>query len=172
MPGWYPGEYQAYPSLPPHYSTMPSYLRVVDRIKPQLIDKRRDVWLAARDRGLAQWAPVGFKIRIKSIGDYDANRVTLNFAEDVDPRLGAWHCFEACAPCSKPGCDWIHILPSAFEALYLSGFTARLQYWVAHEFGHSLGFGHGGDGIMDQTPEHAQVNAEEIAAAKTYWGIK
>lgn len=166
MADWYPGEYLPDPAYPPHFKTMPAYLRVVDRIKPQLEGDRRKFWVRARDAGLAQWALVGFEIRIKALGDYDGNRVTINFGASP---VGAWHCFEVCEPCLKPACDWIHVDPWAFEQLYLSGLRTRLQYWVAHEFGHSLGFGHGGTGIMDQTPEHAKVNEEEIAVARAYW---
>jgi hypothetical protein len=81
------------------------------------------------------------------------------------------HCFEVCPPIvpGTTGADWILIDREAFEQFFKSNVTIELRYIIAHEFGHSLGFGHGGNGIMDETPSHAVVNAEEIAAAREYW---
>jgi len=170
---WYPGNYIPDPAYPPHYSTMPEYLRVVDAGLPFLADypKRRSFWLRCRDSGLAEWAPTGITLRLPTgATPYGAQRVTLNLA-DPQNNLDGGHCFEVCPPLTKSGSGWIHIDESDFEQLFLARNTARLKYLFAHEFGHALGFGHGGDGIMDQTPSHAVVNDEEIAAAKAYWGL-
>lgn len=165
---WYPSEYY----IQPHYSTMPEYLRFEDTIAPVLTGKRLDFWRKARKNGLAEWVELGIPFRIKERSDHanGPNRVTLAFAEDVPPNLGAWHWFEdpSCGPVGD-GHDWIHFLPSYFEGQFKSRVLGPMVYRVAHEFGHSLGFGHGGDGIMDSSPDHPKVNAEELAAAKAYW---
>lgn len=167
-PDWYPSMYY----IQPHYKTMPERLRFEDTIAPELQGKRLDFWRRCRDSGLNEWLPLGVKFVIRERVEYAnaANRVTFAFADDVPPQLGAWHYFEdpAYGPQGK-GHDWIHFLPEKFEQLYLSRVTGTMKYYVAHEFGHSLGFGHGGDGIMDASPDHPVVNTEEIAAAKAYW---
>lgn len=170
-PSWYPSEYY----IQPHYTTMPAYLRFEDAIAPALEGKRLAFWRRCRTAGLAQWAELGVEFRIKertSRMNYP-NRVTLEFADDVPPQLGAWHYFEdpAVGPVGD-GHDWIHFLRSYFEQQYQAARSAQpIVYRVAHEFGHSLGFGHGGDGIMDQTPYHPLVSPEELVAAKDYWRI-
>ena len=93
-------------------------------------------------------------------------RVTLAYMtpeEQADFQVPAIHQW------NEGGFDWIHLDSIAVEQTYLSRVFAPLQYYFAHEFGHSLGFGHGGTGIMDQTPDHPFVNAEEIAACQSYW---
>jgi hypothetical protein len=169
---WYPGNYVPDPAYPPHYSTMPEYLRVVDAGLPQLTGKRAAFWLRCRDSGLAEWAPTGLKIKLPLDAEaYGAQRVTFNLADPQVGDLPAAHCFEVCPPLTKSGSGWLHVDPDSFEQYFLARNTARLKYLFAHEFGHALGFGHGGDGIMDQTPEHAVVNDEEIAAVRAYWGL-
>ena len=166
LPSWYPASYY----IQPHYSTMPAFLLIEDAVRPNLSGRRRRFWTRARDAGLAQWNDVGFAITVlDTTTPYGANRVTLNFDDKVPPELGAWHWFEG-PPCGiGTGCDWIHFNPTRFEQAYLAHAPGQVKYLVAHEFGHSLGFGHGGTGIMDETPDHAQVNDEEIAAARAYW---
>ena len=47
---WYPGEYY----IQPHYSTMPSYLRVEDVFAPTLGPRKRRFWTKARDQALSE----------------------------------------------------------------------------------------------------------------------
>lgn len=168
MADWYPGEYVPAPQYPPHYSTMPDFLRVRDCMAPTLSGKRRDFWLRCRDSGLAEWAPTGIVLRVKASAVADRpGLVTLAWmtnAEELEAGRGAWHQFNV------DGSDWVHFGPVHFEAQFLSRTSATVRYWVAHEFGHSLGFGHGGDGIMDETPDRAVVNAEEVIVTRNYWG--
>lgn len=167
---WYPSEYY----IQPHYKTMPERIRFEDTIAPRLTPRRLDFWRRAREVGLAEWAALGVRFVVRERTEYAnaPNRVTLAFAGDVPPNLGAWHWFED--PSVGPvgdGHDWIHFLPAWFESAFQSRVLGPTVYRVAHEFGHSLGFGHGGVGIMDQTPDHARVNEEELAAARAYWGL-
>lgn len=173
---WYPGNYRPHAAYPPHYSTMPGYLRIVDAGAPELTGYDRRFWERARDAGLAQWGLVGLDLRLKRFGAYKANRVTLSFMDmqaDYGSDRPGLHCFEACPPCQPGvvGCDWVRIDRATFRDYVATRIPAHVSYLIAHEFGHSLGFGHGGTGIMDETPEHAHVNAEEIAAAQAYWGV-
>lgn len=167
---WYPENYY----IQPRYKTMPEKLRFEDTIAPFLGGQRLAFWRRCRDSGLNEWLPLGVEFVVRERSDHAnaPNRVTLAFASDVPPNLGAWHYFEdpEVGPVGD-GHDWIHFLPARFEQEYLSRITVHMKYLVAHEFGHSLGFGHGGDGIMDETPDHAVVNDEEIAAAKAYWNV-
>ena len=173
---WYPGLYRPDPAYPPHYKTMPRVLRLVDAIAPELEGPRLKFWLRCRDSGLREWDPTGLKIAWRpKLRPYGPDRVTFALMNkaDYEATANAMHCFEVCKPIKPgtPGADWVQIDRVAFEQCYQSRVTQQLKYYVAHEFGHSLGFGHGGDGIMDQTPDHAVVNDEEIAAAKDYWGL-
>ncbi|RPJ20461.1 MAG: hypothetical protein EHM35_19435 [Planctomycetaceae bacterium] len=166
---WYPINYY----IQPHYKTMPEYLRVEDAAIMRLTGTKRQLfWKRCRDSGLAEWAPTGINLKVQEVVQgYRRQRVTLNLA-DTQTGGDASHCFEDCEPCfDKTACDWIHIKWDAFEQCFQARNSGKLKYWVAHEFGHSLGFGHGGDGIMDETPDHAVVNDEEIAAAKDYWDL-
>ena len=168
MASWYPANHY----IKPHYRTMPEFLRIEDMVAPTLATRERKLWRTARDRALGQWLPVGFEIRARDARrPYGGNRVTLNIADNEND-IGGMHCFEECPPCDgKSGCDWIHVDQDVWTHAMLGGDTRYLRYVIAHEFGHSLGFGHGGSGIMDATPYHPLVNDEEIAAAKGYWGI-
>lgn len=173
---WYPGNYRPVPEYPPHYRTMPAFLRIVDSISDQLEGKRLRFWLRARDSGLAEWTvPIPqLDLRFPHADPYGPHRVTIDFMDgekDYQTDRDALHCFEVCHPIvpGTPGADFIRIDRERFEEHYLSRVSQPVKYLVAHEFGHSLGFGHGGDGIMDQTPDHAVVNDEEIEAATAYW---
>ena len=170
MASWYPSEYY----IQPHYITMPNYLRVEDMVGPTLSLQRRKRWTAVATAAFAEWDLLGVEVRFRPAKKpYGANRVTINLMDpasiDAQPDLKGWACFEECPPLEKPGSAYIHINPIALDNAFASRVYSGLKYLVAHEFGHSLGFGHGGVGIMDQTPEHAFVNAEEIEAAKAYW---
>ncbi len=171
---WHPGVYLPYPEFPPHYSTMPGFIRVVDTIAPTLGRRKRRIWTAARDRGFAQWLPAGINVRVKDILPYGPNRTTLavvDLLEEEGFDGNGMACFEGCHPIvpGTEGAAWIHLAPKAFAETWASRVYTMFQYLVAHEFGHNLGFGHGGTGIMDQTPDHPHVNDEEIAAARAYW---
>lgn len=173
---WYPGEYRPDPAYPPHYRTMPDFLRYEDVAELELRGKRRDFWIRCRDSALREWAPLGLELRpARKSQPFGPDRVTFSLMNKADYGLeaSAAHCFEVCKPIvpGTQGADWVQVDREAFEQQYQSRTTGHLKYWLAHEFGHSLGFGHGGDGIMDQTPDHAVVNTEEIYAAKSYWGL-
>lgn len=170
MASWYPGEYRPAPWYPPEYRSIREDQRLVvnDNIAPSLEGDRLLAWRKTRNRAFAQWSPVGINIRVRENNRVNRiGRVTLAFmtpeedAESYD--IDAWHQY------NENGSDWIHFEPVAVEQAFLAHSYSHLRYLVAHEFGHSLGFGHGGTGIMDQTPYHAFVNAEEIAAAQAYW---
>lgn len=178
---WYPGNYRPDPAYPPAYRTMPGFIRIEDVISVVLAERPRRLafWRRCRDSALREWDPIGLTIRLREGGQgfepYGPERVTFNFMDKADygATADALHCFEVCQPIvpGTEGADWVQIDRTGFEQQFASRTTGHLKYWIAHEFGHSLGFGHGGDGIMDQTPDHAVVNDEEIAAAKAYWGL-
>lgn len=168
---WYPGNYRPDPAYPPHYRTMPDYIRIADIAALTLTGKRLEFWERCRDSALGEWAPTGIRLRLRGAGKpYGANRVTFALADPQNDKP-AGHCFEVCPPIvpGTPGAGWLHVDPETFEGAFLGRNSGWLRYLIAHEFGHALGFGHGGDGIMDETPSHAVVNAEELAVAKAYW---
>lgn len=174
MKDWYPGAYVPDPEYPPHYTTMPAYLRIEDAVRPKFpVGSRRErFWTRSRDAAFAEWAGVGIKFHLTETTEpYKDNRVSLVLSATlVPPTVPAWHCFE-CNECEDiDGCDWIQVNRLKFLQFFIARNQKQMTYLIAHEFGHSLGFGHGGDGIMSEDPHAAKVNAEEIAAAKAYWG--
>lgn len=167
---WYPSEYY----IQPNYNTMPEFIRVEDCVGPTLSLQRRRIWNRVATAGFLEWDEVGFDVRFRPARKpYGGNRVTIALMDPASiggaPDLKGWACYEECPPLVKPASAYIHINPIALDNAFASRVYTGLKYLVAHEFGHSLGFGHGGNGIMDQTPDHAAVNAEELAAAKEYW---
>ena len=150
---------------------MPSYLRVEDVFAPTLGPRKRHFWTKARDQALAKWAPVGFRWEtIDAITPYADDRVTLDI-EAVPPGIGGWAAFEY-PPCLEelPGCAWVHVDDETWNDAWSSRYPGNLRSVLTHEFGHSLGFGHGGDGVMAVPRVSNTPNAEEITAAKGYWG--
>ena len=175
MPDWYPSDYY----IQPHYSTMPEYLRIADVFAPGLAPQGAGLWRKARDQALAKWNPVGFGWRVREDREpYLGNRVTLNM-EYINYRIGGWACFECdpaephdpCEATCPNAMAWVHVDDETWEDAFDSGYLGTLRYVLCHEIGHVLGFGHGGTGIMSATYKQSLTpNAEEIAAARAYWG--
>jgi hypothetical protein len=168
VPDWYPEAYY----IQPHYSTMPGYLRVEDAFAPTLTLGQRRFWCKARDRALARWYGLGIDIRVSDVvGGYKADRVTLG-VEQIQTGIGGWAAFEypPCPP-GVEGCAWVHVDQDEWEDAWSARYAAPIRNVIVHEFGHSLGFGHGGDGVMAVPRVSNYPNDEEITAAKDYWGI-
>ena len=173
---WYPDNYYTTPK--PHYKTMPDFLRLEDLFSLTLEPDAQHFWRKQRNVALEQWKPaINIKIREQPFGfGYRRHRVTLDVQQNVND-LGGLACFgcdpftgDECRPCAKRGIGWIKVDTDVWTQAWTARNGTYLRYIIAHEFGHTLGFQHGGTGIMDATPYHAQVNAEEIQAAKAYWG--
>ena len=103
---WYPGEYY----IRPHYSTMPSYLRVEDVFAPTLGPRKRRFWTKARDQALAKWSPVGFRWEtIDAVEPYAEDRVTLGHRGR--PAGYRWVGGVRVPAVSRglAGCGWVHV---------------------------------------------------------------
>ena len=165
---WYPDSYY----IQPHYSTMPSYLRVEDVFAPTLGPRKRRFWTKARDQALAKWSPVGFRWEtIDAITPYDRGPGDAGHrgCPTGDRRVGGVR-----VPAVSRGSPRLRLGPHRrrdVERRLVLEISGNLRSVLTHEFGHSLGFGHGGDGVMAVPRVSNTPNAEEIAAAKTYWGM-
>lgn len=163
MASWYPAEYISQPYYP-------RVFKYVDRAPLHLNGDRLAFWTKARDAALAMWKPGQISFRRAFNHDYDPGFLTLDVTDTQDGTTGqAW--FGALPPDATipaPGVGWAHIDTEWFEQQFLSNIKRELIEVIAHEVGHTLGFGHGGTGIMSSIPG-GDVNDEEIAALRAYW---
>ncbi len=156
---WYPGSYY----INPHYDSAPTInywdLEAFTR-------RRRKYWNAAWTRALQRWAPVGLDLVFHPgpLGCPEPG-VTCEVL-DVPPGVGAWAQFN-----EPPECSFVQVDITTWRNAYKGRNIAYLTEVITHEVGHTLGFGHGGTGIMSYLPDKTTwPNAEEIAAAQAYWG--
>lgn len=170
---WWPQNYY----IQPHYKTMPEYLRVEDIFAKTIkyLPHRR-LWRKARDIALIRWAPVINWVTSERKTGYRNQRITLT-VEDIQPGIGGWAGFEV-DPLNPhdptdccPGMAWVHVDLDTWKQTTGSLTAGPLAYVITHELGHTLGFGHGGTGVMAVPRITAVPNSEEIKLAKEYWKV-
>ena len=159
MTDWYPENYY----IQPHYASVPT----INYWDQEAFTKRkRRYWDAAWTRALQRWSPVGLDLvwRPGPLGCPEPG-ITCEVI-DVPEGIGGWTQFN-----EPPECGFVQIDITTWRNALTSRVIADLTEKLTHEIGHSLGFGHGGMGIM-AFPSVGAIwpNAEEIAAARAYWG--
>lgn len=163
MSTWYPAEYITQPFYP-------RVFKIRDLSPTHLVGDRLAYWTKCRDAALDMWK-VGMSVRVaQPTAGYKPGFITLDVTQTQDGTAGqAW--FGALPPDAvlpAPGVAWAHIDTETFEQQYLSGYSAPMRRIIAHEIGHTLGFGHGGTGVMAASHQGG-VNDEEISALRAYW---
>ena len=181
---WYPSGYCArYGSQwcsdpydgPPHYPALPLIL-VVDLATPRLRLRRRKVWLAALNEALDDWEASGLQLD----GTRDPNfayapgTITVDIGPIPDGTAG-WGAF-GITPVTEnplPGAGWAWIDGDEFEKLFKAKRPASIRAILAHEIGHTFGFGHApARACMDTDTFHnTRPTAEELSALSTYFGV-
>jgi hypothetical protein len=154
---WYPESYY----IQPHYASAPS----IFYWDQELFERRkRRYWDAAWTRALQRWEPVGLDLQyVPETADVAVPCIKCSVV-DIPPGIGAWTQFN-----EPPECGFIQVDVTTWQSALTSRTIGPLTRVITHEVGHSLGFGHGGTGIMATAPLVNGPNAEEIAAAKAYW---
>jgi hypothetical protein len=156
---WYPGVYY----INPHYDSAPT-INYWDQ--ESFTRRRRKYWNAAWTRALQRWAAVGLDLKFHPgpLGCPEPGVICEIFGSP--PGIGAWAQFN-----EPPECGFVQVDQTLWRQAVWGRNIAYLTEVITHEVGHTLGFGHGGTGIMSNLADKTiWPNAEEIAAAKAYWG--
>lgn len=157
---------------PPHYRSLPTLI-VVDIGLKKLPRSERRFWRRARNAALAEWEESGltFDVRTKRASrGYRKNKITLDCDDSIDGTRGTADFGFLPDDTKAPGVGWAMIDRAWFQDTYLSRVLAPLRRVIAHEIGHTFGFGHGGTGVMS-TYATSNVNEEEIEIIRNYWGL-
>ena len=169
---WYPENY----IYKPVYPDQPSFI-INDIAYPRLHRRRASFWYKQRDAALWEWQQAHLTFTVKSDvqNAYAPGEITLDLWDIPDEEhLAGQGCFE-CAPLhSGDEAGWVRIDIDEFSALFRSH-TAdarhRLQYYIGHELGHALGFGHNPDpGLMMAQYDGIYIpSGLELLVARRYY---
>lgn len=168
----------------PHYPTMPDFIRVYDTVVRTAGWRRseRRLWRDVRTKALTRW---GYPFRVLERGlvrgDYLPNGITLD-VQAIGTSSNNYGGF-GLAPIDNPSSSdydeatwndakgFVLMHPTTVANAFAARVGGYLTGAMCHEFGHALGFGHGGTGIMRSAllPPY-YPNAEDLAALRAYWG--
>lgn len=174
---WYPQQWcWRYPDrcMPP-YDGPPHYPFVPDIVVTDLtwyMGRAQRFWLKSRENALAMWAAAGLTFHVKDGTTYRKGRITIGVLPTSDGTRGEAF-FGAEPPEAEtpyPGRGWAHVDDDWFKVCYDGRNQAGLTKVLAHEIGHTFGFGHGGTGAMS-TYATGAVDGEERLALRRYFQL-
>lgn len=172
MTSWYPAGHYLEIGEPEPKTAYPDFpqIEVRDIAAERLHLRRKAFWREARDRALEPWIMSGVEYDLveAEIG-YVPGRLTLDL-QDIPPGIGGWAVWdEPPEPDGGVSCPWVQIDSVEFNNCFQARARNRLVGIIRHEVGHTLGFGHGGDGVMAVPRKSNSLSAEEIAVLRQYW---
>jgi hypothetical protein len=149
-------------------------IRVVDGVRSTFIGERRKRWREALTIALSRWGlsfEVGYRPEADQPFIVDDETIAAN---SVNPLIipGSIAIVRAHFAIPSDSAGWIEemsggiCLLTPWRAWWEEGGRSAIAAVTAHETGHALGFGHGGDGVM---MGRARPNDEERALAAAYY---
>jgi hypothetical protein len=170
-----------YPWSPGGDFGSPTYtlpIKVIDGVRSTFINERRRLWRESLDIALSSWGlPFELRHRPEDEQPYVADDDTISTL-GVEPLCipNAIVIVRSHSSAIGDTAGWIEemgggiALVTPWRAWWGSGPEARRQRVnvIAHEVGHTLGFGHGGSGVM---LGKIKPNDEERALAADYYGV-
>jgi hypothetical protein len=150
-------------------------IRVVDGVRSTFINERRRRWREALDRALSSWTlPFDLGWRPEDDQAFAATDDSIS-SLGVNPLIvaDAIALVRMHSPIAGDSAGWIEemgggiCLVTPWRAWWGSGNQSQILTIAAHEVGHALGFGHGGNGVMSGS---MKVNDEERALVAAYYG--
>jgi len=148
-------------------------IKVVDGVRSTFINKRRKDWREASVKALNYWElPFDLTFRPEDDQPFTATDESISTLS-VDPLVvpDAVALVRAHFAIATDTAGWIDEMGGGICLLTpwkgWWGDRAQITAVVAHEVGHALGFGHGGNGVMMGA---GRPNDEERALASAYYG--
>ena len=151
-------------------------IQVVDGVRSTFIGERRRTWRQALDRALSNWMlPFDLSYRPEADQSYVATDESVSTLS-VNPLIipGVVALIRMHSDIAGDSAGWIEemgggiCLLTPWRAWWGRGNQSQIITIAAHEIGHALGFGHGGNGVMMGSPK---PNEQERQLAAAYYGV-